>query len=166
LPATNAAAHRCSVWRRSSPRCPVALLRLEIELTRKGGEREVSTDREIADYQEVGLIFFLVVAAIALLIWLETTGAAVLERISSQRPPCSVVSCEAQAQPQPQPPQSKPQPRPHSLRTRPRPLARLVADECLPPGYWGHYSRRLREPPRRSSVECWRDRSMRGPCFD
>jgi hypothetical protein len=44
--------------------------------TETAGEREVSTDREIADYLEVGLISRLLFATIALLMWLKTRGAA------------------------------------------------------------------------------------------
>lgn len=137
---------------------------------RQRGERKVSTDRKIADCLEVGLIVFLVCATIAVLIWLETRGAGLLERISNSRPTCFLVSCEAQAEPKPkpqsQPPQSKPQLPRHSLRTRPRVPDRVVVDGCPPLADWGHYSRWIHQPPRRSPIDCWSDRSMRDPCFD
>jgi hypothetical protein len=57
----------------------------------------VSTDREIADYLDIALILFIVVAAIPLLVLLETRSGALLEQISSWRPTCFLVPCEAQA---------------------------------------------------------------------
>jgi hypothetical protein len=45
-------------------------------------------------------------------------------------------------------------------------LEAVIVGECPPLGYWGYYSPRLREPPRRSAIECWRDRSIRDSCFD
>jgi len=115
-----------------------------------------------------GVIVFLVLAAMLLLVWLAIKG--LLERISGGWPIC--FACEAQAQTQPQPPppqpQSKPQPPPqpsrHSLRPRHHVPYKIIVGDCLPSGYWGYYSWRLRDPPRRWPVDCWRDH--RGRCID
>jgi hypothetical protein len=146
-----------------------------------------------AGYLEFGLIVFVAFAATLFFIWLALRGPVLLKRISSWRPICSLVSCEpqahreAQAQPEPK---SQPQAQPHrealaqpEPKSQPQPQAQAQAQTQLRPqpprypplphvvngvvaGQWVHYSRRLREPQRRSSIECWRDRSIRGPCFE
>jgi hypothetical protein len=146
-----------------------------------------------AGYLEVGLIVFLALATALFFIWLALRGPVLLKQISSWRPMCSLVSCEPQphreaqaqpepkSQPQPQPlrearaqpePRSQPQPQPQArAQTHPRPqppqhppLPHVVSGVVV--GEWVHYSRPLREPQRRSPIECWRDRSIRGPCFE
>jgi hypothetical protein len=168
-------------------------------MTQKGAPESADDDASQAGHLEFGLIALLALAAMLFFIWLAIRVPALLERISSWRPMCLLVSCETQAQPrpeaqaqpepesQPQPqPQAQPQPqpqpqaqrqphtqlpaesRPHPPRHPPRPhmLDEVVMGECPPFRYWVHYSPRLREPQRRSPIECWRDRSIRGACFN
>jgi hypothetical protein len=124
----------------------------------------VSTDREIADYLDIALILFIVVAAIPLLVLLEPRSGALLEQISSWRPTCFLVPCEAQAKLRPSLNFLNLSFNFHGIR---RELTSMVVpDDCPPLGYWGYPSRRTHQPPRRSSIECWRDRSMHGPWFD
>jgi hypothetical protein len=151
--------------------------------TQKGAPQGVDRDAPQASHREFGLIVFLALAAMLSFIWLAIRGPALLERMSSWRPMCSLVSCEtqaqadsaAQAQPepksalQPQPQaqhQSQPQPPRPPLPPRPHLPDRVMMDECPPLRYRTQYSRGLREPQRRFPIECWRDRSIRGPCFD
>jgi outer membrane biosynthesis protein TonB len=143
-----------------------------------------SEDEPQASYLEVALMVFVVLAAVLLVAWL---AMSVLNWIWGLPPPiCFVVTCSSEPQPKPQTqpppqpqPQTQPQPQPKSqsqpqaqlprYRSRPRPhvLDAVIVGECPPLGYWGYYSPRLREPPRRSAaIECWRDRGTRGPCFD
>jgi hypothetical protein len=42
----------------------------------------------------------------------------------------------------------------------------VLVGESPPLTYWVQYSPRLSEPPRRSQIECWRHRSILGPCFE
>ena len=138
-------------------------------VTEKGTPRSAERSAPQAGHLEFGLIVFIALAAMQFFIWLAIRGPALLERISSWQPTCFLVSCETQAQPhretqaqpEPQPrallqpqvqPQSQPRPQP-PRRPPPRPNMRdrVVA---------GH------EPQQRSPIECWRDRSIRGPCFD
>jgi hypothetical protein len=128
-------------------------------ITRKGTPRSAERDAPQARHLEFGLIVFLASAAMLFFMWLAIRGPALLERLSSWRPICFLVSCETRAQPrreahaEPEP-KSQPQPQPPAQpQAQPRPQ-------------WAHYSTRLREPQRRSPIECWRDRSIRGPCFD
>ena len=147
--------------------------------------RSVEQDEPQAGYLEVALMIFVVLAAVLLVAWL---AISLLDWIwGLPTPICFVVTCspepEPQPRPQPQPqPKSQPQPQPqpqpksqpqpqarlprHPPRPRPHVLEVVIVGECPPLGYWGYYSPRLREPPRRSAIECWRDRSIRGPCFD
>jgi hypothetical protein len=88
---------------------------------------------------------------------------------SAQAQPQPQALLQRQAQPQPQAQhQSQPQPRPLRPLLLPRPHMpdRVTVGECPPLRYWAQYSPRLREPKQRSPIECWRDRSIRGPCFD
>jgi hypothetical protein len=174
---------------------------LRRSLAKEGAPRSADRDAPQAGHLEYGLIVFLALAAMLSFTWLAIRGPALLERISSWRPICSLVSCETQAHseaqaepgyqpqalPQPQAPlqpqalsqpqaplqpqvQSQIQPRPqppwYPPPRRPHMLDGVMAGECPPLRYWVHYSPRLREPQRRSPIECWRDRSIRGPCFD
>lgn len=144
-----------------------------VPVAQQGTPPSAEQDASQAGHLVGGVIVFLVLAVMLLLVWLAIRG--LLERI--WRPTCFLVSCEAQAQTQPQPPpppppqtqpQSQPQPQPphQPSRQRPRPHIpyKIVVGDCLPPGYWGYYSWRLRDPPRRWPVECWR--YHRGPCID
>jgi hypothetical protein len=151
--------------------------------------RSAAPDARQLGHLEFGLIVFLALAAMLSVIWLAIRGPALLERISSWRPICSLVSCETLAQPhreaqaqlertserqpqaqalsqpqaqhqtQPQPPRDPPTPRRHML-------GGVVVGESPSSTYWIYYSPRLSEPPRRSPIACWRDRSIRGPCFE
>jgi hypothetical protein len=132
-----------------------------------------------ASLLEFGLLVFFALAATQFFIWLAVRGPALLERSSSWRPICFLVSCETQAQPhreaqarpepksqsqfrpqamlqrQPQPQaqapsQPRPQPPRHQPPPRPPMLDGVVGDEPQP----------------RAQIECWRDRSIRGLCFD
>jgi hypothetical protein len=127
---------------------------------------------------EFGLIVFLALAATQFFIWLAMRGPALLERSSTWRPTCFLFSCETQAQPhrearaqpepksqsqlqpqallQPQPqPQAQPQIQPRPPRHQPPPRPRMLDGVVVGD-----------EPQRHSPIECWRDRSVRGPCFD
>jgi hypothetical protein len=150
--------------------------------------RSAARDARQVGHPEFGLIVFLALAAMLSVIWLAIRGPVLLERISSWRPICALVSCETEAQPhgeaqaqlepnseppqpqalsQPQAPrQPQPQPPRHLPRPRPHMLDGAVAGQSPPLTYWAYYSPRLSEPPRRSLIECWRDRSTRGPCFE
>src|SRR5258708_4098662 len=103
----------------------------------KGSPRSADGDAPQADHLEFGLIVFLVLTATLFSIWLAVRGPAVLKRISSWRPICSLVSCETQAQPhrearaQPEP-QSEPQPRPQALR-QPQALSQPPAQHQTQP---------------------------------
>jgi hypothetical protein len=168
----------------------------------KGAPRSATRDARRVGRPEFGLIVFLALAAMLCVIWLGIRGPALLDRISSWRPICSVVSCETQDQPDREAeaqlePNSEPQPQPQALtqpqaqrQTQPRPPRHPptprphIVGGSPPVTYWVQYSPRLSEPPRssnvcwrdrsvrgpcferRASIECWRDRSMRGPCFD
>jgi hypothetical protein len=157
----------------------------------KGAPRSAAQDARQVGRPEFGLIVFLVLAAMLSVIWLAIRGPVLLERISSWRPICALVSCETQDQPhreaqaqpepnsepQPQPQalsqpqaqrQTQPQPQPtrHPPRPRPHMLDGAVVGQSPPLTYWAYYSPRLSEPPRRSLIECWRDRSTRGQCFE
>ena len=136
----------------------------------------VEEDAPQAGFMEVAVMVFVALAAVLLVAWL---AISLLDWTRGLPPPiCLVVICPAHAEPQPQTtprpqpelqqpqPRPKPQPPRHSPQTRPRVLDRVVVDECPPPGYWGYYSRRLRDSPRHWPIECWRDYSIRGPCFD
>jgi hypothetical protein len=136
-----------------------------MSLDQQSMTRSAERDASQAGHLVGGVIFFLVLALMVFLVWLAIKG--LLERISASWPIC--FACEAQAQPQPQTqPQSKSQPPPqpsrHSLRPRHHVPYRIIVGDCLPPGYWGYYSWRLHDAPRRWPVECWRDH--RGPCID
>lgn len=137
-----------------------------MSLDQRGVPRSAERDSFQAGHLIGGVIVFLVLALILFSVWLAIR--ALLERISGGRPIC--FACETQAQTQPQTPQTQPQSQPspqpsrHSLRPRPHVAHKIVVGDCLPPGRWGYYSWRLRDPPRHWSVECWRDR--RWPCID
>jgi hypothetical protein len=154
-----------------------------VRITQQGTPRSVEQDESQAGYLEVAVMVFVALAAVLLVVWV---AISVLDWILGWPSPiCFVVTCSPQPQPQPEPqpqpqtqpqlePQPEPQPQPqpppqpprHSARTRLRVRDKVIVGECLPPGYWGYYSRRLRDPPRRWQIECWRDRSIRGPCFE
>jgi hypothetical protein len=123
---------------------------------------------------EFGLIVFLALAATQFFIWLAMRDPALLERSSTWRPTCFLFACETQAQPhrearaQPEPKsQSQPQPQallqrqpqfqiqPRPPRHQPPPRSRMLDGVVVGD-----------ESQRHSPIECWRDRSVRGPCFD
>jgi len=121
------------------------------------------TDQDAADEKmeqlnaERPVKIFLVAAALLFCLWL-------VEKIPGQtaQPPDSVVSDSA---PPPSVPQEYsdsvplPRPRPPDRHHMPR---RAQADY----GDYGDYRvSRLHDSPRRQQLECWRDRSIRGPCF-
>jgi hypothetical protein len=141
-----------------------------------------STERHAPQANQFSLIIFLALAAAQFFIWLVIRGPALIEQISSWRPTCFLVSCETQAQPpreaQAQPePKSQPKPQPQALlqpQAQPRPQAQPQIQPRSPPPRHPPSSRPHKlngvmvggEPQRRSPIECWRDRSIRGPCFD
>jgi hypothetical protein len=152
---------------------------------KKGTPRTAERGAPQASHLEFGLIVFLALAATQCFIWLAIRGPALLERISSWRPICSLLSCETQSQLEPKSEsESEPQPQPQALsqpqaqhQTQPQPplhpptlrrhmLDGVVVGESPPLTYWIHYSPRLSEPPRRSPIECWRHRSILGLCFE
>jgi hypothetical protein len=136
-----------------------------MSLDQRGMPRSAERDAFQAGHLIGGVIVFLVLALMLFLVWLGIRG--LLERISQGRPICFACGAQAQTQPQTQPqsqPQPPPQPSRHSLRPRPHVPHKIIVDDCLPPGYWGYYSWRLRDRPRRWPVECWRDH--RGLCID
>jgi hypothetical protein len=143
---------------------------------KKGTPRSGERDAPQARHLEFGLIVFLALAATQFFIWLAFRGPALLEQISSLRPTCSLVSCETQAQPhreaQTQPgrqPQALPQPQ-ALLQPQAQPLIQPRSQPQWHPPSSRPHMLDLRvvsgEPQRRSPIECWRDRSIRGPCFD
>ena len=135
---------------------------------------------------EFGLIVFLALAATQFFIWLAIRGPALLERSSSWQATCFLVSCETQAQPhreaQARPeaksqarlerksePQSGPQPQSQALlqpQAQPRVQARPQPPRHPPPARPHTLDGVVAGEPRRSPIECWRDRSIRGPCFE
>jgi len=151
----------------------------------RSGERDAPQTGRLESH-----LIFLASAATLFFLWLAIRDSALLEQISSWRPKCFLVSCETQTQPhreaQAQPePKSQPQPQPqvqpqpqaqHQTQPRPQPprhpppprphmLDRVVVGEC--PTCWVRYSPRLSEP--QAGVlqsNCWRDRSIRGRCFN
>jgi hypothetical protein len=143
----------------------------DTQMTVEGSRRPAVTHLEFA------LIVFLALAATQFFMWLAIRGPALLERSASWRPTCFLFSCETQAQPKSQSrleaqPKSQsrlepqPPPRPQALlqpqaqpRSQPR-LQRHPRPHTLDGVVAGD------EPQRRSPIECWRDRSIRGPCFD
>src|SRR5262245_58384491 len=138
-----------------------------MSLDQWGISRSAERDAFQAGHLIGGVIVFLVLALMLLLVWLAIRG--LVERISTSWPIC--FACGAQAQTQPQTPQTQPQSQPqpppqssrHSLRPRRHVPRKVIVGDCLPPGYWGYYSWRLRDPPRRWPVDCWPDH--RGPCI-
>jgi hypothetical protein len=146
---------------------------------KKGTPR--STERDTARAGQFGLIVFLALAAMQCCIWLAIRGPVLVERISIWRPTCFLVSCETEAQPhrealaqpepksQPEPqPQAQPQPSaPPQTQAQPRIQPRLQPLRHPPPR--PHMLNGVvvgGEPQQRSPIDCWRDRSIRGPCFD
>ena len=129
-----------------------------MRVAQQGTPRSVEQDESQAGYLEVAVMIFVALAAVLLVAWL---AISLLDWIWGLPPPiCFVVTCSPQPQLQPQPepqPQSEPQPQPqlqpppqpprHSARPRLRVPDKVIVDECAPPGYWGYYSRRLRDPP-------------------
>jgi hypothetical protein len=136
------------------------------------------------DHLEAAATVFVVLAAMLLfiwLIWLAIRDSA--EWILSSQPNALLqeqTPAEQQTPPQQQSPlqqqtppqqQTVPQQRHRPLPRRRPLLDGVIVGDCPPLGYWAYHSPRvreppLREPPRRSAIECWRDRSIRGSCFD
>jgi hypothetical protein len=145
---------------------------------KKATPRSAERDTAQAGRLAFGLIVFLALAATQFFIWLAIRGPALLERISSLRPRCYIVSCETQAQPHHEA-QTQPAPKSHS-QPEPQPQALLqpqaqpqIQPRAQPPRHPPSSRPHVldgvvvgRGPQRRSPIECWRDRSIRGPCFD
>ena len=119
-----------------------------MRVAQQGTPRSVEQDESQAGYLEVAVMIFVALAAVLLVAWL---AISLLDWIWGLPPPiCFVVTCSPQPQLQPQPqPQLQPPPQlpRHSARPRLRVPDKVIVDECVPPGSWGYYSRRLRDPP-------------------
>ena len=74
-----------------------------VPVAQQGTPRSAKRDASQAGHLEVGVVVFLVLAAMLLFVWLAIRGPALLERISGWRPICFDVSCETHAQTQTQP---------------------------------------------------------------
>jgi hypothetical protein len=145
---------------------------------KKGTPR--SAGRNAPRAGQFGLMVFLALAATQFFIWLAIRGPVLLERISSWRPTCFLVSCETQLQPhreaQAQPePKSQPEPQPQAQPQSSAPLQPQAQPWIQPRSQPRHPPPRSHmpkgivvgdAPQQRSPIECRRDRSIGGPCFD
>jgi hypothetical protein len=143
---------------------------------RKTVEQSASR-RPAVSHLEFGLIVFLALAATQFFMWLAIRGPALLERSASWQPLCFLVLCETQPQPHRQA-QARPEPKSQSrLQPQSQALLQFQAQPQIQPRprLQRHPPPRPHmldgmvvsdEPQRRSKIECWRDRSIRGPCFD
>jgi hypothetical protein len=102
------------------------------------------------------VILLVVVSIIGLLFWLSSKEPGT----ASPSPP-----------PQSGQPPSAPRPETKPAETPTQPPARNAPSRhcmrgCGPSDYWEYRSSRFHSGPRYRHFECWRDRSIQGPCFD
>ncbi len=99
------------------------------------------------------LILILLISIIALWFWL-----------SPKEPSAPPVSPPPQSE---QPPATPPPKAPEIPKPPPRPNvpSRRCMRGCGPPDYWEYPSWQFHSGPRYRHFECWRDRSVQGPCF-
>jgi hypothetical protein len=100
----------------------------------------------------ITLLILIIFISIVLWLWLSSRGSGAPSQSQSSSE-SSKVTPPTESKPIPR---SPPQQNPHS---------RTCKRGCDPPGYWEYDSWRFHNPPRYHESECWRDRSIRGPCF-
>src|SRR5579871_1493889 len=140
-------------------------LRLEADAakTKMQRERDEALQREAAIRTELERMQKIATGAIAILILIVTViGLAVLNDATSPPSPSRPPSESPPAQPSPpsNPPQITKPPR------RPDVPSRRCTRGCGPPDCCEYPSWRFHTRPKYQDFECWRDRSIQGPCFD